>query len=71
VPTLVAKAGRDDARLNRSIDAFVAEARRLRAPVELLVHPTGPHAFDVNRPGARTVAIMRRTLAFFREHLAD
>jgi dienelactone hydrolase len=69
VPTLVAKAGRDSAWLNRSIDAFVAEARRLHAPVELLVHPSGRHAFDVGGPSARTEAIMRRTLAFLRAHL--
>ena len=69
VPTLVTKAGRDNAALNRSIDAFVAKARRLRVPVDLLVHPTGLHGFDVNGPGTRTEAIMRRTLAFLRAHL--
>jgi acetyl esterase/lipase len=68
-PVLVAKAGRDGATINRSIDAFMAEAREVGAPVELLVHPEGRHGFDVNTPGARSRAIMRRTLAFLRQHL--
>ena len=69
-PILVAKAGKDNATINRSIDAFVAKARQVGAPVELLVHATGLHAFDVNTPGARSRAIMRRTLAFLRQHLS-
>jgi len=52
-----------------SLDRFVAKARRLRAPVELLVHAGGPHGFDVTKPDDRTRAIMRRTLAFLRLHL--
>jgi acetyl esterase/lipase len=70
LPVLVAKAGVDNATINRSIDAFVAKGRQVGAPVELVVHATGPHGFDVNTPGARSRAIMRRTLAFLREHLA-
>lgn len=69
LPVLVAKAGLDDARINGSIDGFVAKARKLGAPVELLVHPKGVHAFDVRTPDARTRAIMRQTLAFLRLHL--
>ena len=69
LPVLIAKAGNDVAGLNRSIDRFVAKARRLRAPVELLVHAGGPHGFDVTKPDDRTRAIMRRTLAFLRLHL--
>jgi acetyl esterase/lipase len=70
-PVFVAKAGKDNATINRSIDGFVAKAQKVGAPVELVVHASGPHAFDVNTPGARSRAIMRRTLAFLREHLAD
>lgn len=69
LPVLVAKAGLDNAQINRSIDGYVAKARRLGAPVELLVHPKGPHAFDVSTHDARTREIMRRTLAFLRLHL--
>lgn len=71
LPVLVAKAGNDVAGLNRSIDRFVARARRLHAPVELLVHRTAPHAFDVAKPDDRSRAIMRRTLAFLRRHLLE
>ena len=69
LPILIAKAGADVPALNHSIDAFVAKARKVNAPVELLVHKTGPHAFDVALPGARSRAIMQRTLAFLRLHL--
>jgi acetyl esterase/lipase len=69
-PVLVAKAGIDNARINRSIDGFVAKAKEIGAPVELVVHAKGRHAFDVNSHGARSQAIMRRTLAFLREQLA-
>lgn len=71
LPVLVAKAGVGDLAINRSIGAFVAKARKLGAPVELVVHAKGRHGFDVNTPGARTQAIMRRTLAFLRQHLRD
>jgi acetyl esterase/lipase len=69
LPVLVAKAGADVAWVNESIDAFVARASTLAAPVELVVHETGPHVFDVAKPDARTRAIMRQTLAFLRLHL--
>jgi acetyl esterase/lipase len=69
LPILLAKAGNDVAWVNSSIDGFVAKARSVEAPVELVVHATGPHVFDVAKPDARTRAIMRRTLAFLRGHL--
>jgi acetyl esterase/lipase len=67
-PTLVAKAGIDNAAINRSIDRFVAKARRIGARVELLVHRTGYHGFD-GQKDARSAAILRRTLAFLRARL--
>jgi acetyl esterase/lipase len=67
-PTLVAKAGIHAAAINRSIDRFVAKARRVGAPVQLLVHSTGYHGFD-GQKSARSSAILRRTLAFLRAHL--
>ncbi|MEO5574776.1 MAG: alpha/beta hydrolase [Gaiellaceae bacterium] len=70
LPVLVAKAGSDNAQINGSIDGFVARARALGAPVELVVHARGPHAFDVVAPGPRSREIMRRTLVFLRRHLA-
>ena len=68
-PMLVAKAGEDDPAINDSIDRFVGSARQIGAPVELLTNPSGPHGFDVNRPGSTTKRIIRRTLAFFRDRL--
>jgi dienelactone hydrolase len=69
LPVLVAKAGRDVASINQSIDRFVAKSRRLGARVELLVHASGGHGFDAHRPDARAAAIVRRTLAFVRAEL--
>jgi acetyl esterase/lipase len=69
LPVLVTKAGKDIPGLNRTIDHFVAKARRVHAPVELLVHATAPHGFDVNTHDDRSRTIMRRTLAFLRLQL--
>lgn len=69
VPVLVAKAGRDEPSINRSIDRFVARGRRVGARVELLVHPAGRHGFDAHTPTARSRAILRRTLSFLRAEL--
>jgi acetyl esterase/lipase len=68
-PVFVAKAGRDVAAINESIDRFVAKGRRVGARVELLVHQSGGHGFDANRPDARAATIVRRTLAFVRAEL--
>ena len=67
-PTLVAKAGRDNPAINRSIDRYVARARTIGARVELVVQPTGPHGFETTK-GARTRAVLLRTLAFLRINL--
>ena len=69
LPVLVAKAGRDAPSINTSIDRFVAKGRRLKARVELLVHPAGRHGFDAHGPTPRSRAILRRTLAFLQAEL--
>jgi dienelactone hydrolase len=69
LPVLVAKAGRDVAAINDSIERFVAKSRRVGARVELLEHASGDHGFDAHRPNARAAAIIRRTLAFVRTEL--
>ena len=66
---LLAKAGRDNPAINSSIDRYVARAKEVGARVELVVQPTGPHGFETTKD-ARTLAVMRRTLAFLRAHLA-
>ena len=69
-PMLIAQAGRDRfAGINDSIARFVAAAKELGASVELRKHPTAPHGFDILTPGARSVSIIKRTLAFFRAKL--
>lgn len=67
-PTLLAKAGRDNPAINRSIDRYVARARAVGARVELVVQPTGPHGFETTKTD-RTRTVLRRTLAFLRGHL--
>jgi acetyl esterase/lipase len=69
LPVLVAKAGRDVASINGSIDRFVAKGRRLGARVDLLVHASGGHGFDAHGPDARARTILRRTLVFVRAQL--
>jgi acetyl esterase/lipase len=68
-PIFIAKAGLDSPRLNASIDNFVEEARRLNAPVELMVHPEGHHGFDVLDDNARSREIIGHTLDFVRRWL--
>ncbi len=70
-PLLVMKAGLDRASINDSIDAFVTEARRIRAPVELLVHPEGRHAFDVLDDVDTSRAVIAATISFMKNHLSS
>jgi acetyl esterase/lipase len=67
-PTLLAKAGRDNPAINRSIDRYVARAKVVGARVELVVQPTGPHGFETTKD-ANSRKVMARTLAFLRAHL--
>ena len=46
-PTLVVKAGLDSPAINDSIDAYVAAVAPRQPAIQLLVHPSGHHAFDV------------------------
>jgi acetyl esterase/lipase len=66
--TLLAKAGRDNPAINRSIDRYVARAKEVGARVELVVQPTGPHGFETTKD-TKTRSVMRRTLDFLRAHL--
>lgn len=69
-PILVAMAARDNPALNNSMYRFLVTARRLHARVELVIHATGGHGFDVSSGDRRAREIVRRTLAFLRAHLA-
>ncbi|MEO8287906.1 MAG: alpha/beta hydrolase [Chloroflexota bacterium] len=68
-PTFIAKAGLDNAHLNSTIDSFVAEAQRVGARVEMMLHSEGHHGFDVLDDNDRSRDIIRRTLAFVRDTL--
>jgi len=68
-PMLVAKAGADRPAINDSIVGFVTRAGQIGARIELLVHPTGRHAFDVLDEDQTSRAIIARTLDFMAEQL--
>lgn len=67
-PMLIAKAGLDSAKLNATIDRFVARANRYEAPVTLLEHPQGHHGFDLLNDDDRSRQIIRETLNFIVKH---
>jgi acetyl esterase/lipase len=66
MPVLVARAGQDHPALNKSLDAFVEAALAANAPLDVLNHPAGNHAFDTRNDDARTREIISHTLAFIR-----
>jgi acetyl esterase/lipase/DNA-binding beta-propeller fold protein YncE len=70
-PLLIARAGRDDAALNASVDAFVTAALDSGVDLEVLAHPRGRHAFDILDDDERSRAVIRRTVAFLRESLGE
>lgn len=69
-PLFIAKAGLDRAGINDSIDAFVARASELGAPVQLETHPDGRHAFDILDDDDRSREVIEASVAFMRTHLA-
>jgi acetyl esterase/lipase len=70
-PIVVARAGRDDPTINSTIDRFVAAAKSAGANVDLLVHPTGRHAFDILDADDSSRQIIRRTLEALRMRLGS
>jgi len=70
VPTFVARAGLDQMPwLNAALDRFVAAALERNLPLTPVNHSTGGHAFDLMDDRDATRAVIRRTLAFVRDHL--
>jgi dienelactone hydrolase len=69
VPMFVAKAGKDTALINDSIDTFAARARELGAPIEVATHPEGAHGFDILNDDDTARAIIRRCVEFIASHL--
>ena len=68
-PTFLAKAGKDLALINDSIDIFVERAREFDAPHELMTHPEGVHAFDILNDDETSRAIIRQVVEFIASHL--
>ena len=69
-PLLLARAGLDAIPgINASIDRFVQAALWVNAPLELHVHPTGPHGFDMTEaPDETAEHIVHATIEFIRRH---
>jgi acetyl esterase/lipase len=68
-PMLVARAGKDQEFISRSIETFVAAAVAAGADIDYVNHAEGQHAFDVRDNDARSRAIIQHTLAFLRNAL--
>ena len=69
-PILVARAGQDAVpHMKETIDRFVTRALAADAPLTLLNHPTGRHAFDLQDDDSRSREIIASTLRFLSYHL--
>lgn len=68
-PLFVAKAGRDRAFLNASLDELVSIASQRNIPITSMNHPSGEHGFDILIDDARTREIIKATLAFLQGQL--
>jgi acetyl esterase/lipase len=67
-PILIARAGRDHASLNETIDRFAAEALRHNVSLDLLNYTDGQHGFDILDDTERSRYIIQQTLAFMCLH---
>lgn len=70
-PLLIARMEQDIPGLNVAVDAFVATARQLQAPVEIVNHPDGHHGFDTEDDNEQSRAIIAQTLSFMQRHLGQ
>lgn len=68
-PTLVVQADLDHPDIIDGINKFYRKAKEINAPVGLIGHPEGHHAFDVLDDSERSKEIVRATMAFIKEHL--
>jgi acetyl esterase/lipase len=68
-PLLVARAGLDHPFLNAGIDRFVQAALAANAPIDVMNHAAGRHAFDILDDDARSREIIARTVEFLRARL--
>jgi dipeptidyl aminopeptidase/acylaminoacyl peptidase len=70
-PLLIARMEHDIPGLNVAVDAFVAAARDVEAPVEIANHPDGHHGFDTEDDNEQSRAIIAQTLSFMHRHLGQ
>jgi acetyl esterase/lipase len=70
-PLFIARMEQDIPGLNVAVDAFVAVAREVQAPVELINHPDGHHGFDTEDDNEQSRTIIAQTLSFMQRHLSD
>jgi dienelactone hydrolase len=70
LPVLYVRAGLDRPDLNQSITAIAARAITENAPITLLNHPTGHHAFEMRDDDDATRAIIDQTIAFVKHATA-
>ena len=66
LPVLFVRAGLDRPPVNRAMDALVGAALAQNAPVAVVNHPGGHHAFELVDNDAATRAVIEETLAFVR-----
>jgi dienelactone hydrolase/catechol 2,3-dioxygenase-like lactoylglutathione lyase family enzyme len=64
LPVLLVRAGLDRPPLNASIDALAAAAAAQNAPLTMVNHPTGHHAFEVIDDNAMTRSVIDQTIDF-------
>jgi acetyl esterase/lipase len=68
-PTLIARAGLDNPRINQSVDDFVRGAVASGVSLDLLTLPRGQHGFDVLDDTPRSREVIEKTVAFLRGNL--
>ncbi len=64
----LSRGGRDDAGLNRALDAFIQAALANDVMLDVMTHPAGVHGFDVKNDDERSREIIRQTVEFIRAH---
>ena len=70
IPILVARAGKDRANINRSIESFINMAANTNVPVKLLEHAGGRHGFDILDDDDRSRQIVAETITFIMDALS-
>jgi dienelactone hydrolase len=68
-PILIVRAGQDAPEVNQAIDDFVEVAERVEAPVSVVRHDGGHHAFDAVDATAETGAAFERAMTFLERYL--